>query len=68
VRSELSDREWEVLDLIAQERTTADIADELFLSVETVRSHVKSLMRKLGVHSRAEAVQRAAALRLPVAA
>jgi DNA-binding NarL/FixJ family response regulator len=65
VRSDLSDREWEVLDLIALGRSTAEIAGELYLSTETIRSHVKSLMRKLGVHSRAEAVARAAVLRTP---
>jgi DNA-binding CsgD family transcriptional regulator len=41
---------------------TEDIADILVLSTETVRSHVKSILRKLGVSSRAEAI--AAAIRL----
>jgi NarL family two-component system response regulator LiaR len=56
VRSELTPREWEVLDLLCQRRSTDEIADELVVSVETVRSHVKSVLRKLRVGSRAEAV------------
>lgn len=55
VRSPLSTREWEVLDLICAGAGTRVIADELGLSAETVRSHVKRLLRKLGAHSRAEA-------------
>ncbi len=56
VRSPLTPREWEVVDLIRLGRTTDQIADELVLSIETVRSHVKNLMRKLGVRSREDAV------------
>jgi DNA-binding NarL/FixJ family response regulator len=63
VRSPLTPREWEVLDLLCQDRTTDDIADVLVLSVETVRSHIKSVLRKLGVRSRQEAVKVAAGLR-----
>jgi ATP/maltotriose-dependent transcriptional regulator MalT len=63
VRSELTSREWEVLDLLC-ERTTADqVAGDLFLSPETVRSHVKSIYRKLGVNSRDEAISRCEELR-----
>jgi two-component system nitrate/nitrite response regulator NarL len=70
VRSALTAREWEVIDLLTVERTTAEIAAELYLAPDTVKSHVKSIMRKLGVHTRTEAVQRAARLRwvLPTAA
>lgn len=63
VRSELSSREWEVLDLLADGRNPDEIADELVLSVETVRSHVKSLHRKLDVHSRAELIDAVRRLR-----
>jgi DNA-binding NarL/FixJ family response regulator len=55
VRSALSSREWEVLDLICAGTGTREIAADLGLSVETVRSHVKRILRKLGAHSREEA-------------
>jgi NarL family two-component system response regulator LiaR len=63
IRSPLTPREWEVLDLLCQERSTDDIADALVLSVETVRSHIKSVLRKLGVRSRQEAIKAAGRLR-----
>jgi DNA-binding NarL/FixJ family response regulator len=63
IRSPLTPREWEVLDLLCQERSTDDIADTLVLSVETVRSHIKSVLRKLGVRSRQEAIKAAAHVR-----
>ena len=62
VRSPLTSREWEVLDLLCEGRSTDVIAEDLVLSTETVRSHVKGILRKLGVASRDEAV--AAARRL----
>jgi two-component system, NarL family, response regulator LiaR len=57
VRSPLSPREWEVLDLLCDGRSTEEVARQLVLSVETVRSHVKSILRKLHVASRREAVE-----------
>jgi NarL family two-component system response regulator LiaR len=60
VRSALSSREWEVLDLICAGIGTRGIAADLELSVETVRSHVKRILRKLGAHSREEAAGMAA--------
>ena len=65
VRSPLTPREWEVLDLLCADRSTDEIADTLVLSVETVRSHIKNLLRKLGVRSREEAVALAGNLRTP---
>jgi DNA-binding NarL/FixJ family response regulator len=63
VRSRLTTREWEIVDLLATGQTTQIIADQLVLSPTTVYSHVKSLMRKLGVHSRRDAVAVAERLR-----
>lgn len=66
VRSDLTPREWEVLDLISQGKDTRDIAEELVLSEDTIYSHVKSMLRKLGVHSRSEAVEVAKKMREPL--
>ncbi len=54
----LSERELQVLRLLTTHLSTTEIAEELFLSVNTVRSHVKNIYSKLNVHSRADAVQR----------
>ena len=56
VRSRLTHREWETLDLLCRGRSTREIAEQLVLSVETVRTHVKGVLRALRVHSRAEAI------------
>jgi DNA-binding NarL/FixJ family response regulator len=56
VRSPLTAREWEVIDLLRDGRSTEAIADDLVLSIETVRSHVKNILRKLDVRSREDAV------------
>jgi DNA-binding NarL/FixJ family response regulator len=56
VKSPLTPREWEVLDLLAQTKTTDQIAEQLVLASETVRSHVKNILRKLDARSREEAV------------
>jgi DNA-binding NarL/FixJ family response regulator len=63
VRSTLTDREWEVLDLVSAGAGTDEIAQALVLSTETVRSHLKNLYRKLGVRSRDEAAEAARRLR-----
>jgi NarL family two-component system response regulator LiaR len=56
VKSPLTPREWEVIDLLVARKTTDQIADQLVLSTETVRSHVKNILRKLDARSREEAV------------
>ncbi len=56
---ELSDREREVLDLLAQGYKNADIATRLYLSPKTVRNHVSSIFDKLQVADRSEAIVRA---------
>lgn len=53
---DLTPRQWEVLRLLKQGRTTDQMASELHLSRETVRNHIAALLRTLGVHSRIEAV------------
>jgi two-component system, NarL family, response regulator LiaR len=63
VRSPLTTREWEILDLLCQGRDTASMAAELVLSEQTVESHLKSVKRKLGVRTRAEAVEMTRRLR-----
>jgi DNA-binding NarL/FixJ family response regulator len=55
----LSEREREVLDLIADGRTNREIAATLYLSPHTVKEHTSALYRKLGARNRTEAVQRA---------
>ena len=60
----LSDREREVLRLLAAGLSTPEIAARLYITAGTVRSHLKSISRKLDVHSRLQAVERARALSL----
>jgi DNA-binding NarL/FixJ family response regulator len=55
----LTEREREVLDLIAAGSTNREIADRLYLSPHTVKEHTSALYRKLRARNRAEAVQRA---------
>lgn len=62
--SDLTPREWQVLDLLTTGASTADIAIDLVLSPETVLTHVKNILKKLGVHSRRDAIDRAERLRL----
>ena len=52
VRSRLTSREWEVVDLLGEGASTDAIAEHLVLSPATVYSHVKNVHAKLGVHSR----------------
>jgi ATP/maltotriose-dependent transcriptional regulator MalT len=61
---ELSERELEVLRLLASSLSQREIAGELFVSFSTVKSHVRSIFRKLGVDARADAVTRARELGL----
>jgi DNA-binding NarL/FixJ family response regulator len=56
-RWRLTSREWEVLDLLAQGLSTAEIAERLVLSSSAVRVHVASVVRKLEVPDRAAAVE-----------
>ena len=60
----LTEREREVLQRVAQLLSTAEIANELYISVNTVKTHLKSVHRKLAVTHRREAVRRARQLKL----
>jgi DNA-binding NarL/FixJ family response regulator len=60
----LSEREGQVLDLIAGGATNREIARRLYLSADTVKEHTSAVYRKLDVRNRAEAVQRAQRLGL----
>ncbi|HLX13236.1 MAG TPA: response regulator transcription factor [Bacteroidota bacterium] len=55
----LSEREYGVLDRLCKGDSYKEIAERLFISEETVRSHIKNIYRKLEVHSKAEAVAKA---------
>jgi len=61
---ELSERELTILRLLTGILSEREIGQELYLSFNTVHTHVKAIYRKLGVSSRAEAVARARERRL----
>jgi DNA-binding NarL/FixJ family response regulator len=61
---ELTSREYEVLELLRKGLTTADIAERLFISRVTVKRHISSVMQKLDVRTRAEAVRLAGGSRI----
>jgi two-component system NarL family response regulator len=52
----LTDREMQVLKLVARGMNNRDIAKELFISENTVKNHVRNILEKLQIHSRMEAV------------
>ncbi len=60
----LTERELEVLRLLAAGRSNQDIAEELIIAVGTVKRHINSIMGKLPAQSRLEAVARARDLHL----
>jgi LuxR family maltose regulon positive regulatory protein len=55
----LTERERDVLRFLASRLTVREIADELYLSINTLKFHLKAIYRKLGVNSRAEAAEAA---------
>ena len=57
-KATLTNREWEVLRLLEEDRSTAEIAELLGVSPVTVRTHVAGVLAKLGVSDRKEAVRR----------
>ena len=52
----LTDREMEVLKLVAQGLNNRDIAKKLYISENTVKNHIRNILEKLHLHSRMEAV------------
>ena len=53
----LTPREEEILLLVAQQRTLGEMARELYIGTNTVKTHTKHVYQKLGVHSRAEVLE-----------
>lgn len=60
----LSQREYEVLKLIAEGLTNKEIATNLFVSINTVKSHIQKIFEKLEVQNRTQAIAKARALRI----
>lgn len=56
VAQRLTSREWEVLELLTRNCSTAEIAGRLFISKSAVRVHIAALVNKLGVEDRAQAI------------
>ena len=57
--SPLTRRETEILEQIATAKSRKRIAQELFIDLETVKSHIKNIYHKLNVHSKADAIKTA---------
>ncbi len=60
----ISDKEYEVLELLAEGHSNQEIAERLFVSPNTIKTHLASLYRKLEVSRRTQAISRARELRL----
>ena len=54
--AKLTEREMQVLRLVAQGLNNKDIAEQLFISENTVKNHIRNILEKLQLHSRMEAV------------
>ncbi len=60
----LSNREYEVLQLLTKGHSNADIAEILFLSLSTIKTHVSNLYFKMDVKSRTQAIEKAKRLKI----
>ena len=63
-RLNLTDREYQILKLIALGYSNADIADELFLSLSTIKTHVSNLYAKMAVKNRFQAITKAKRMKI----
>ena len=64
LESKLSTRELDTLKLIAEDLTNQEIADKLFISLNTVKTHLKNIYLKLEVNNRTKAVSKAKKLEI----
>ena len=60
----LTERELEVLRLVARMLTNAEVASEMYITVNTVKTHLRNVYRKLATAHRGEAIRRARELKL----
>jgi two-component system, NarL family, response regulator LiaR len=60
----LSTREYEVMQLLTQGHTNSEIADKLFLSLSTIKTHISNLLIKMDVKNRTQAVEKANRLKI----
>ncbi len=60
----LSKREIEVLELLAEGYSNQEIGDKLFVSLNTIKTHISSIYQKLNVQRRTQAIQRAQELKI----
>jgi ATP/maltotriose-dependent transcriptional regulator MalT len=60
----MTNRELEMLELLTQRRQNKEIAEELFISTESVKSHLKNIYGKLKVTNRRQAAKKTKALRI----
>jgi NarL family two-component system response regulator LiaR len=59
LREQLSDKERQILGLMVQGKTNAELAEELFISIHTAKFYVSNLLEKLGVNDRIQAAVKA---------
>ena len=64
LESGISDRELDTLKLIAEDLTNQEIADKLFISLNTVKTHIKNIYLKFDIDSRTKAIAKAKELGL----